>query len=104
MTKTDTPPSMRERLQRLLAGLYWNKALQGPLGNAWITRAEFIETRWTEFADDADAILTELQEPSEWMSKAGDAVQWDEVMNEWAAMDAAAIWRAMIQHIKDGGQ
>lgn len=94
---TDTLTSMKERLQRVLAGQYWDHALKGPLGNAWISRDEFVETRWPEFAGDADAVLSELQEPSEGMLGAGGAADTDDFSLEQP-------WRAIIQHIRDGGQ
>ena len=88
--KTDTPPSILERLARAACDVATGGRMPDP--------------DWHPFLSIADAILTELQEPSEGMQDAGTQVTYAH-RNSWpsGACPEAMIFRAMIQHIRDGG-
>ena len=83
----DTPTSMRERLARALHRFQVGSGHAEP------------DTPWQSFMDDVDTLLEELREPSEGMTVAGHCV----VQQQREIVMADDVWRAMIQHIRDGG-
>lgn len=101
MYDTAETPTMREQLARIQSGRYWDHALKAPLGKPWITRQEFVDTRWPEFVGDVDAILREMLEPSKGMIDAGRIEFWVDPDDHGGDISQGThrAWQAMIQHI-----
>ena len=92
---TDTPPSIRQRLARAL--------MQHDVETLadWTMQPVDFDLEWrarkSSYLAQVDAILSELQEPSEGML---DALR-REISNPGIRRD---VWRKAIQHIRDGGR
>lgn len=66
--------------------------------------AEFAETAWLNYVEDARAVLRAIREPSDAMVESGGNVQWWETIGDsgetveagLASDDVARVWQAMI--------
>lgn len=109
MTNPNTEPNIRERLARA-AFDFDQRQWKHP--EAWDTQEDSVRA---EYLEAVDAILAELQEPTEGMLDAVTSPrkfighpEADESSRrrQLAGFQAAAKghWQAMLQHIRDGGK
>ncbi|MBC7986577.1 MAG: hypothetical protein H7X93_07890 [Sphingomonadaceae bacterium] len=63
-----------ERVARVLAGQHYSRNAGNPQAGA--SAADVVDARWTDFLDDALAVLKTIREPTEAMAFEGDAQAW----------------------------
>ena len=79
-----------ERVARVLAGWHFsrNGDNNAPEG---VAVSAFVDGHWTDFRDDALAVLRTLREPDQRMLAAGNAVGGWDARQLWEAMARAAV-------------
>lgn len=72
-----------ERIARVLAGQRLSANARGDNASA----AAAVDATWSQYVDDARAVLRTLREPDEAMARAGDPAIWEQMVR--AALDEA---------------
>lgn len=79
-------PPMIERVARILAARHFRRQVYG---SRW-TEAEYVETYWRDWTDDAQAVFEALQRPTDDVLAALDRVPGGWGLGAWqAGLDAA---------------